>query len=95
MALVCVRLFRLFYGSAGKADTEKGLLQILVLLQQPRCFIQVSFFHKIEAVPHVFARIGEDGPLAAQRAQPAVGRNDPYPCGSGKKYKKCCGRNLV
>ncbi len=29
-------------------------------------------------------------------AQPAphVGRNDPCPCGSGKKYKKCCGRNL-
>ncbi len=25
----------------------------------------------------------------------AVGRNDPCPCGSGKKYKKCCGRNLV
>ncbi|MBQ7617511.1 MAG: SEC-C domain-containing protein, partial [Desulfovibrio sp.] len=23
----------------------------------------------------------------------AVGRNDPCPCGSGKKYKKCCGRN--
>jgi preprotein translocase subunit SecA len=21
------------------------------------------------------------------------GRNDPCPCGSGKKYKKCCGRN--
>lgn len=21
-----------------------------------------------------------------------IGRNDPYPCGSGKKYKKCCGR---
>ena len=21
-----------------------------------------------------------------------VGRNDPCPCGSGKKYKKCCGR---
>ncbi len=26
---------------------------------------------------------------------PTVGRNDPCPCGSGKKYKKCCGRNLV
>ena len=25
---------------------------------------------------------------------PAVGRNDPCPCGSGKKYKKCCGKNL-
>lgn len=24
------------------------------------------------------------------RAQPKVGRNDPCPCGSGKKYKKCC-----
>lgn len=22
-----------------------------------------------------------------------VGRNDPCPCGSGKKYKKCCGKN--
>ena len=25
---------------------------------------------------------------------PTVGRNDPCPCGSGKKYKKCCGKNL-
>jgi hypothetical protein len=24
---------------------------------------------------------------------PKVGRNDPCPCGSGKKYKKCCGSN--
>ena len=22
-----------------------------------------------------------------------IGRNDPCPCGSGKKYKQCCGRN--
>ena len=26
-------------------------------------------------------------------AAPTVGRNDPCPCGSGKKYKKCCGRS--
>ncbi len=26
--------------------------------------------------------------------QPKVGRNDPCPCGSGKKYKKCCGKTL-
>lgn len=26
--------------------------------------------------------------------QPKVGRNDPCPCGSNKKYKKCCGKNL-
>jgi len=29
---------------------------------------------------------------AAQRTGPKVGRNDPCPCGSGRKYKKCCGR---
>jgi preprotein translocase subunit SecA len=28
-----------------------------------------------------------------QREGPKVGRNDPCPCGSGKKYKKCCGAN--
>jgi uncharacterized protein YecA (UPF0149 family) len=28
------------------------------------------------------------------RDAPKIGRNDPCPCGSGKKYKKCCGRNL-
>jgi len=27
-----------------------------------------------------------------RRVEPRVGRNDPCPCGSGKKYKKCCGR---
>jgi preprotein translocase subunit SecA len=26
------------------------------------------------------------------RAVPRVGRNDVCPCGSGKKYKKCCGQ---
>lgn len=26
-----------------------------------------------------------------RRAEPKVGRNEPCPCGSGKKYKKCCG----
>lgn len=28
------------------------------------------------------------------RSQPKVGRNDPCPCGSGRKYKHCCGKNL-
>lgn len=30
------------------------------------------------------------GPVV--RAQPKVGRNEPCPCGSGNKYKRCCGR---
>lgn len=31
-------------------------------------------------------------PKPIVRDEPRVGRNDPCPCGSGKKYKKCCGR---
>jgi preprotein translocase subunit SecA len=34
-----------------------------------------------------------DGKQQTVRKQPTVGRNDPCPCGSGKKYKKCCGAN--
>lgn len=31
-------------------------------------------------------------PMTHRHEAPKVGRNDPCPCGSGKKYKKCCGR---
>jgi preprotein translocase subunit SecA len=30
-------------------------------------------------------------PQTVHRQAPKVGRNDPCPCGSGKKYKHCCG----
>ncbi|MBW2470202.1 MAG: preprotein translocase subunit SecA [Deltaproteobacteria bacterium] len=35
---------------------------------------------------------GPDKPKPARRNAKKVGRNAPCPCGSGKKYKKCCGR---
>jgi len=28
------------------------------------------------------------------RHQPKIGRNDPCPCGNGRKFKKCCGKYL-
>lgn len=31
---------------------------------------------------------------ATQAPKPAANRNDPCPCGSGQKYKKCCGKNI-
>lgn len=34
---------------------------------------------------------GEVNPKSAPRQVVKVGRNEPCPCGSGKKYKKCCG----
>jgi len=32
-----------------------------------------------------------DAPVEQAKAEHATGRNAPCPCGSGKKYKKCCG----
>jgi hypothetical protein len=34
----------------------------------------------------------EDVAAEGARAGPKIGRNDPCPCGSGEKFKKCCGR---
>jgi preprotein translocase subunit SecA len=42
---------------------------------------------------------GGEGPVTVTKPivnqQPKVGRNDPCPCGSGRKYKKCCGANAA
>jgi len=46
---------------------------------------------------HRQAQMAQEGEAAVKqivRDQPKVGRNDPCPCGSGKKYKKCCGSHL-
>ena len=36
---------------------------------------------------------GEKRAPVVKKASDKIGRNDPCPCGSGKKYKKCCGKN--
>jgi len=48
-----------------------------------------------EAVLAVYAywRAKEQAPVTMRREGDKVGRNDPCPCGSGKKYKACCGQN--
>jgi preprotein translocase subunit SecA len=38
-----------------------------------------------------FAGAGDASLPTQRRTGEKVGRNDPCPCGSGKKYKKCCG----
>ena len=57
-----------------------------------------------KTVADVFAsmmssRMAAARPMAAMpqptRGSSTVGRNDPCPCGSGKKFKKCCGRNEI
>jgi len=36
-------------------------------------------------------RVEKAGRVREARAAPKVGRNAPCPCGSGRKYKRCCG----
>ena len=53
-----------------------------------------EFRHKEEPVAVSYSGSGTEAAGATPapaRAEPRVGRNDPCPCGSGKKYKKCCG----
>jgi len=49
-----------------------------------------SEFHRLDG-HWLYVRSVRVGP-APVRAQLKVGRNDPCPCGSGRKYKQCCGR---
>ena len=53
-----------------------------------------------ETIGDVFASMMSRPPAAvpavsAPKPKAAVGRNDPCPCGSGKKYKKCCGKGIA
>ncbi len=43
--------------------------------------------------PQAFAsqpRMGNSNNMTVKHEKPKVGRNEPCPCGSGKKHKKCC-----
>ncbi len=53
------------------------------------------FQHKDRTSNLSYSSGGDQGsmtPTTVKRDSPKVGRNDPCPCGSGKKYKHCCGR---
>jgi preprotein translocase subunit SecA len=63
------------------------------------CMVQIRREEEVERIEekrrqnYIMSR-GEDTPATTtiKRESAKVGRNDPCPCGSGKKYKKCCGQ---
>ena len=83
----------LFYINVEKAEAEQARFRGSAVPQgEP---VEVEDTDGMAAPPEV-ARGGRPTPLppGARRATDPgrkVGRNDPCPCGSGKKYKKCCG----
>ena len=50
---------------------------------------------KIESKPELILSSSEGGSTLGtiRKTEKKIGRNDPCPCGSGKKYKHCCGKN--
>ncbi len=57
---------------------------------------EVSAYEKGAAQPGAMTNSSEEVKnRPVQRTEAKVGRNDPCPCGSGKKYKKCCGKGVV
>ena len=61
--------------------------------------LMVSYIFRLQLPPRRTAAERAQAAAAknADQSQPVskhIGRNDPCPCGSGKKYKKCCGAHL-
>ncbi len=80
----------LFRASLQMAGSFEELLQSL-----PQEFIHEqfeSFETTAEPEEEEAPQIPAELPITFRRSEPKVGRNDPCPCGSGKKYKKCCGQ---
>ena len=70
-----------------REDTVRILMTIRIRTEQEVKREQV-------AKPTMASHGGEGGKKVVRKAPvrvQKVGRNDPCPCGSGKKYKKCCG----
>ena len=69
-----------------KAETVATLMRLQLTREE-----DVAALAPQEEVPLSFSGGDDSAPQPKKRAAKKVGRNDPCPCGSGKKYKKCCG----
>lgn len=57
-----------------------------------RLMFKLEVVKEPEQPRHAVLPMGGEKPATKVRQGKKVGRNDPCPCGSGKKYKKCCGK---
>jgi SEC-C motif-containing protein len=80
---------------AGGADDDRGEVEFIARFRDDRSSKEHAHHERSTFVKREGRWYYQDGETPAQapvtRSAPKVGRNDPCPCGSGKKYKKCCG----
>ena len=78
-----------------KVDVTKILMHIRAAGEAKRQETVKITGAALEAIHSVDggAKIGTNVDRTIRNEGPKIGRNDPCPCGSGKKYKNCCGKN--
>ena len=78
-----------------KVDVTKILMNIRQQAENKRQETVKITGAALEAIHSVDGgeKIGTDVDRTIRNEGPKIGRNDPCPCGSGKKYKNCCGKN--
>lgn len=84
------RGLRIVATDKGRAEDDDGVVEFVATYKQNGQTIahhEVSRFRRGEDGEWLFV----EGSAGNSREAPKIGRNDPCPCGSGKKYKKCCG----
>ncbi|VAW80868.1 hypothetical protein MNBD_GAMMA14-1641 [hydrothermal vent metagenome] len=80
--------------SAGSSEDKEGTVEFKArsrrndVIQEHH---EISRFQKIDGA-WLYCGGKDVGPVQFRRDVPKTGRNEPCPCGSGKKYKKCCGK---
>lgn len=80
----------------NKSDPDK-IAEIIQFLKDSRPDVLVTIKRRYSEVKNASKRVLKESSLKEKKeVAPIVriGRNDPCPCGSGKKYKKCCGNNI-
>ncbi|MDD4862074.1 MAG: preprotein translocase subunit SecA [Smithellaceae bacterium] len=86
------------YQREGYAMFMEMISRIKMDTLEKLCLVRIQKEEEVEEIrqkqkqDYILSR-GEDTPAnqTIRRESEKVGRNDPCPCGSGKKYKKCCG----
>lgn len=72
-------------------DEDKGFVEFIATYQLNN---QLTKMHEVSEFQRInqrwFYTDGKVASLCDSKPQQKVGRNDPCPCGSGKKFKKCC-----
>lgn len=79
--------------SGGGKEDDKGVVEFKATYREKgkvRTLHEISQFQKVDGKwTYVDGQMPKPETI---RIDKKVGRNDPCPCGSGKKFKKCCGR---